>query len=700
MAELPSGVQRDLISRFIDLSKINWAHVAIAQLLAEGWVDRVLTTNFDSLVVRACALIGLHPAVYDFAVSQLLKPEQVPERVVFHLHGQRTGFVLMNTEEDCEAHSKRLGPLFRDAGRGRTWVVVGYSGDNDPVFDHLAGVDRFEYGLYWVGYQDEEPPIHVRDKLLVPEKQASYLRGHDADSFFVELAQRLDCFPPRFVGEPFSHLETLLEDLTEFELAQDGRTIDVMATPRSLIEQARARYERSEGEDTSKAELAAVPLMMAGHYEKAIVLLTKAQTLSDAGRNHLAWSYIELGNRLGDQANARLAEEADRLFEAAGEKFAQAIAIKPDQHDALYNWGTTLGDQAKTKTGNEADRLFEAAGEKFAQAIAIKPDQHDAIYNWGTTLGDQAKTKTGDEADRLFEAAGEKYAQAVAIKPDKYEALNNWGTTLGGQAKTKTGDEADRLFEAAGEKFAQAIAIKPDKYEALNNWGTTLGGQAKTKTGDEADRLFEAAGEKFAQAIAIKPDKHEALNNWGTTLGGQAKTKTGDEADRLFEAAGEKYAQAIAIKPDKHEALNNWGTTLGGQAKTKTGDEADRLFEAAGEKFAQAISIKPDDHATPVNFGAVLLDQAAKRTDATSGEILKRSVELLTRAEKLGSTAALYNLACAHSRGGNEEAAKQYLRAAQEQGVLPDLDHLETDADLDPVRSRRWFKDLIANLGS
>lgn len=202
MAALPPGVQRDLIAEYVDKAKINWAHIAIAQLLANGWVNRILTTNFDPLVIRACSLVGHHPAVYDFAASQLLKPDQVPDQAVFHLHGQRTGFVLMNTEEDCKEHSKRLGPIFQDAGLGRTWIVVGYSGDNDPVFDHLADVECYEYGLYWVGHEDSDPANHVREKLLIPGKNASFVRGHDADSFFVELAQKLDCFPPQFVKEP------------------------------------------------------------------------------------------------------------------------------------------------------------------------------------------------------------------------------------------------------------------------------------------------------------------------------------------------------------------------------------------------------------------------------------------------------------------------------------------------------------------
>src|SRR6266540_4371031 len=115
-----------------------------------GYIDRVLTTNFDPLVLRACALVGLYPATYDLATSQLFEPDKVPEQAIFHLHGQRTGFILINTEAAFEKHSKLLAPIFEDAGRGRVWLVVGYSGKNDPVFDHLANVDCFDNTLYWI----------------------------------------------------------------------------------------------------------------------------------------------------------------------------------------------------------------------------------------------------------------------------------------------------------------------------------------------------------------------------------------------------------------------------------------------------------------------------------------------------------------------------------------------------------------------
>lgn len=79
MAELSLGERRDLIADYVDKAKVNWAHIAIAQLMKAGYVDRVLTTNFDLLFVRACALLGQFPAVYDFAASQLFKAADIPE---------------------------------------------------------------------------------------------------------------------------------------------------------------------------------------------------------------------------------------------------------------------------------------------------------------------------------------------------------------------------------------------------------------------------------------------------------------------------------------------------------------------------------------------------------------------------------------------------------------------------------------------
>lgn len=63
MAEIGEANRADLVRKFVDEAKTNWAHIGIGRLERAGIVDRILTTNFDPLASRACALFNRFPAV-------------------------------------------------------------------------------------------------------------------------------------------------------------------------------------------------------------------------------------------------------------------------------------------------------------------------------------------------------------------------------------------------------------------------------------------------------------------------------------------------------------------------------------------------------------------------------------------------------------------------------------------------------------
>ena len=372
MAELMRSERRDLITEYIDNAKINWAHVCIALLMQSGYVDRVLTTNFDLLVAKAASHLCVYPAVYDFAASQNFQPADIPDQAVFYLHGQYTGFVLMNTKDDLERHSKLLSPVFEDAGQGRLWIVAGYSGENDPVFDHLARVPNFDNGLYWIGYEDAEPAMHVQEALLDQRKDAFYTKGYDADRFFIELTRKLGIFPPKLVAEPFDQLSIMLEMLTPFPVGEEEAEQDVMKDARIAVDKAAARY----AEERSPANRAQA-FLMAGKYDDMIALGEEnREDLSPEFADTFSWAYVLQGNALSEQAQKKEGEDAAGLFALSYEKFEAALAIKPDKHEALNNWGNALSDQAQKKEGEEADGLFARSYEKNAAALAIKPDKH------------------------------------------------------------------------------------------------------------------------------------------------------------------------------------------------------------------------------------------------------------------------------------------------------------------------------------
>ena len=100
MAALANAERDGLIGPHIDKARLNWAHVGLAQLMATGYVTRVLTTNFDPLMIKACAMVRVFPAVYDLAASQVFAADRVQEPSIFYLHGQRSGFVTLHTEDE------------------------------------------------------------------------------------------------------------------------------------------------------------------------------------------------------------------------------------------------------------------------------------------------------------------------------------------------------------------------------------------------------------------------------------------------------------------------------------------------------------------------------------------------------------------------------------------------------------------------
>ena len=442
MRELTVEQRRSLLRKHIDKAKINWAHLALAQLFKHGKIDRALTVNFDPLLVRACALVGHYPAIYDLATASKFHSAAIAPESIFYLNGQHTGFSILNTENELEAHRQRLSEIVKDTGIRRTWVIVGYSGEADPLLEVIAEHSNFDGGLYWVGYEAEPSselkrlllePIHGESKNL-ESKDAFYVGGQDADEFFLRLAQTLDVFPPTIIDNPFNHVRELIQDIdfnTGGNYVKDRREELLQKLDQCEV----VLNSRSSGNNTV-GDFDPDKSLMAGRYKEVLDWYEHLKDPTDKDKNYGAWAHILIGNQHRDSAKALVASnlpEGRRLWGLAGEKYAAALAIKADKHEALNNWGNALDDEAKVVAASdvpEGRRLWGLAGEKYAAALAIKADKHEALYNWGNALAAEAEvvaTSDVPEGRRLWRLAGEKYAAALAIKADTHEALNNGG---------------------------------------------------------------------------------------------------------------------------------------------------------------------------------------------------------------------------------------------------------------------------------
>ncbi|MDQ7781066.1 MAG: hypothetical protein RDV41_15325, partial [Planctomycetota bacterium] len=424
--------------------RINWTYLLLAAMVENGYVNRILTTNFDPLIVEALAVMGQPIRTYDLNTTGKYYPGTLDPASIIYLHGQMHSLFLANTPEEMGRLKKVYPSVLQEAVQNSLLVVVGYSGDCDPVLDALQELPNFPCGLWWSHFEGN-PGSAVEALFKKYGADCHIARGDDADTFMRKLVldgMKLDL--PDEVMTPITAARLALERITPFP-TKDFTGGDPVRSSLELLK----LYEVRE---TATKPPAAGPLPTtdaAALRPKSEPIQARIEELKQAAPLEMAaltrdWAAFDK-LRQGVQPNPR-----SRLSRAVGDGLLLRASQALEQKDfgaaiswlresevcglSVVNqawlpatWGAALSSQARLE-GNtaEGDRLFSEAGLKYAEAVRIKPDMHDAFYNWGTALSNQARLKGNrPEGDRLFSEAGLKYAEAVRIKPDMHEAFNN-----------------------------------------------------------------------------------------------------------------------------------------------------------------------------------------------------------------------------------------------------------------------------------
>ncbi|NQU53605.1 MAG: SIR2 family protein [Bacteroidetes bacterium] len=425
--------ERDvLLKGYIDKAKINVTHIYLAQLIKNDFVDYVLTVNFDNLMLRALALFNEFPSTYDMAILNDIPTTAFNKKSVVYLHGQHHGLWLLNTEDEMDKVKNTVPSIFDSIKNKRPWVFIGYSGD-DPIFDHVKNIARFDNGLYWVTYKDNDPSKRVQDFLKTRNKNAFIIKGFDSDAFMLKLNNELELEQPEIIGKPFTSIKEMLNNIVDINDDEHFKGVkERLEISKNQVETAIQQFEKGKVESTKNIKKSSEVDLL----KKEIIDLLVKEDYENENIERIENVATQLNN---NEINSLLA-------------------------DLFFNWGTDLGKLAETKEENEKDQLYHQAFEKFQRAVEIKPDYHDAFFNWGTDLGNLADTKEGKEKDQLYHQAFEKFQRAVEIKPDMHKAFSNWGTDLGNLAETKEGKEKEQLYHQAFEKYQRAVELGGEVY--------------------------------------------------------------------------------------------------------------------------------------------------------------------------------------------------------------------------------------------
>ena len=474
MGKLTPHEQKTLIEKHISKAKINWAHIALASLLKEGYIGKVLTFNFDNILNRACSLDNFFPPIYDLKVLSKEYFSAIPNQSIVHLHGQWSGFDLANSSDSTEKQAENLKHYIKETINTSPTMFIGYSGGADAFFQLVEENFIGQHRLYWIDY-GKEPNSNVKKFIEVNPNHRNFIGEQDADKFLLELAIELKCFPTELFKDPIKHLKEICEYVNNFPLNTSESEIDVLEDTKKTLEIA----------DKTKPAITTIKLAELLHAKKFETIINQVKNLDLMIK---PISKIVASAYLG-KALIFLTKD-ERQFQI---HFDKAISLKPDFYQAYADVGTKL------ISSNKIDALIKAK-DFFENCFTINPKIKDdtIIGHYAIALSKLARIR---EDKSLFEKAFVQYENALKIQPEHTNNLGNYGNALSDLAKIK---QDESLFEKAFVQYENALKTQPDNADHLGNYGSALSELAKIK---QDESLFEKAFVQHESALKIQPNK-------------------------------------------------------------------------------------------------------------------------------------------------------------------------------------------------
>lgn len=159
---------------------------------------------------------------------------------------------------------------------------------------------------------------------------------------------------------------------------------------------------------------------------------------------------LEGGSGDGDVAAVEMSEkqllaEAQQLLILAGRKFRRVLELDPSDARALHHWGKALCLRGDLEMSTEAaERLYEAACQKFEAALERQPAMIPAVRGLGLAMRSWGFCKSAEDPEglALLQDAASCLEEVVRSQPsdvDAQEALTDCQEELkrmGGMGQT------------------------------------------------------------------------------------------------------------------------------------------------------------------------------------------------------------------------------------------------------------------------
>ena len=519
------------LNKWMASASPGWGYFCLAQLLAQSYLNTVITTNFDDIVYESCTQTSVQrPRVYS-TLTPYAQVEHDHERpTIIKLHGDYLYANIRNTTDEMQKLDRRLLATVSSLFQRHEVIVVGYGGADRLIMDDLFANIPVSNAVYWCTYKDTPVPAQVNQILSQGHDDHWFkVRIDGFDQLMDELLNHLDfslpgiiqpiqslinAIPGRIEGSRSRHVGRYLDEAIqqiegeEKELARAHGVTSIPPTPYRLRLQAMSarlnrRYDEAielYGRLVTLANQAtcevlieyAVTLELIGEYTRALELIPRIEGGIDEPEDlgNFAWLLANLGRYdEGSVYFERAIASAPGLREW---QVARAIIVSENgQVDAALKYAEELtrmypDDGVMWATRSRIESLagnYPSALEYGEKAVELSPSGF--VENLGVAF---ARSGSGDHKGAI--------AALKQIVGEEDEVLCSWL----GQFQMLEGE-----FDSAVESLnrARGLTEPARRPKILALLGVALLAQGRR---EEAVETFEAASSGRHAGRSYKPD--------------------------------------------------------------------------------------------------------------------------------------------------------------------------------------------------
>jgi len=167
------------------------AHKAIAELVHDGFIKVILTTNFDRLMEQALDALNVqYQTLYHDSDIEGMRPLTHAECTIIKVHGDYRDMRFKNITDELKEYSPELKGLLKQVFNDYGVVVSGWSAEWDTALKHnIRSVVGRRYSWYWHNFNEHlnlaaHEVVEFRDAHVIVDN-----RG--ADNFFYQLKENV-----------------------------------------------------------------------------------------------------------------------------------------------------------------------------------------------------------------------------------------------------------------------------------------------------------------------------------------------------------------------------------------------------------------------------------------------------------------------------------------------------------------------------